>query len=94
MDAGTESMSFHGVPITWSPEFAELDARFGPATPWEKRAYFLNTDTIKLRPIEGQDMVTRKPPRAYDRYEYYWGITWRGALTMNRANANAVLAVA
>lgn len=94
VDAGTESMSFHGVPVVWSPEFADLDARYGPATPWEKRAYFLNLDTIKLRPIEGQDMVTRKPPRAYDRYEYYWGITWRGALTMNRANANAALAIA
>lgn len=94
IDAGTDSMSFHGVPLVWSPEFAELDARYGPATPWEKRAYFLNLDTIKLRPIEGQDMVTRKPPRAYDRYEYYWGITWRGALTMNRSNANAVLTVA
>lgn len=94
VDGGTETLSFHGVPLTWSPEFAELDARFGPATPWEKRAYFLNTDTIKLRPIEGQDMVTRKPPRAYDRYEYYWGITWRGALTMNRANANVALALA
>lgn len=94
VDAGTESMSFHGVPVVWSPEFADLDARYGPATPWEKRAYFLNLDTIKLRPIEGQDMVTRKPPRAYDRYEYYWGITWRGALTMNRANANVALAIA
>lgn len=94
VDAGTETLSFHGVPLTWSPEFAELDARFGPATPWEKRAYFLNTQTIKLRPIEGQDMVTRKPPRAYDRYEYYWGITWRGAMTMNRSNANAALALA
>lgn len=93
VDTGTTVMRFQGTEIQWSPEFQELDARFAPATPWEKRLYMLNTGTITLRPIEGQDMVTRKPPRAYDRYEYYWGITWRGAMTMNRANANAVLAI-
>jgi hypothetical protein len=32
-------------------------------------------------------MVNRKPPRAYDRYEYYWAITWRGALTMTAPTA-------
>jgi hypothetical protein len=33
----------------------------------------------RLRPLQGHDTVSRKPPRAYDRYEYYWAITWRGA---------------
>jgi hypothetical protein len=94
IDTGTEEMKFHGTDIQWSPEFSELDARYAPATPWEKRMYMLNLATIKLRPIEGHDMISRKPPRAYDRYEYYWAITWKGALTMNRSNANAVLALA
>jgi hypothetical protein len=53
----------------------------------------INGRHLKLRPIEGQDMITRKPPRAYDKYEYYWGLTWRGAMTMNRSNAHAVLAL-
>jgi hypothetical protein len=53
----------------------------------------MNGRHLKLRPIDGQDMVTRKPPRAYDRYEYYWGLTWRGAVTCNRRNAQAVLSV-
>jgi hypothetical protein len=39
-------------------------------------------------------MITRKPPRPYDKYEWYWGLTWRGAETMNRGNANAVFSVA
>lgn len=85
---------FHGVPCLWSPEFADLDALYAPATPWEKRCYFLNTKYLRLRPLDGHDMVTRKPPRAYDKYEYYWAITWRGALTMSRSNAHAVLALA
>lgn len=93
IEGGTEVMTFQGIDLQWSPEFQELDARYAPATLWEKRCYMLNSGTITLRPLQGHDMITRKPPRAYDRYEYYWGITWKGALTMNRANANAVLAL-
>ncbi len=94
IEGGTKQLTFHGVPIVWNPEFSDLDALYAPATLWEKRAYFVNGRHLKLRPIEGQDMITRKPPRAYDKYEYYWGLTWRGAMTMNRSNAQAVLAVA
>ena len=93
VEGGTSVLTFQGVEVQWSPEFQELDSRYAPATLWEKRCYFLNTQTITLRPLQGHDMISRKPPRAYDRYEYYWGITWRGALTMNRSNANAVLAL-
>jgi hypothetical protein len=90
VEGGTKSLMFHGVEMQWSPEFAELDSRYGPATTWEKRCYMLNLSTIKLRPLQGHDMISRKPPRAYDSYTYYWGVTWRGAMTMNRSNANWV----
>lgn len=93
VEGGTSVLTFQGVEVQWSPEFQELDSRYAPATLWEKRCYFLNTQTITLRPLQGHDMISRKPPRAYDRYEYYWGLTWRGALTMNRSNANAVLSL-
>jgi len=94
VEGGTEVLTFQGTEVQWSPEFSELDARFAPATAWEKRMYMINTNHIKLRPLDGHDMVSRKPPRAYDRYEYYWAVTWRGAVTMNRSNAHAVLALA
>jgi hypothetical protein len=94
VEAGTRTLTFHGVEMEWCPEFADLDAAYGPGTPWEKRCYFLNFKHLKYRPMEGQDMITRKPPRPYDRYEWYWAITWRGAVTMNRSNAQAVFAVA
>lgn len=93
VEGGTAVLLFQGVEVQWSPEFSELDSRYAPATVWEKRCYFLNTSTVTLKPLQGHDMRTRKPPRAYDRYEYYWGLTWKGALTMNRSNANAVLAL-
>ena len=93
VEGGTAVLTFQGVEVQWSPEFQELDSRFAPSTPWEKRCYMLQSDHITLRPLQGHDMVSRKPPRAYDRYEYYWGLTWRGALTMNRSNGHAVLAL-
>lgn len=94
VEGGTKVMSFQEVDIQWSPEFQELDARYAPSIPWEKRLYMINSKTVKLRPLQGNDMITRKPPRAYDRYEYYWGLSWKGALTMDRSNANAFLSLA
>lgn len=84
-DSGVDTgLAFHGVPIVWNPVFADLGGT------WEKRCYFINTKHMKLRPLDGHDMITRKPPRAYDKYQYYWGLTWRGALTTNRRNAHWV----
>lgn len=85
---------FKGVEMIWDPVFAELDALYAPGTPWEKRCYGINTRHLTLRPLQGQDMITRKPPRAYNKYEYYWGMTWRGGLTTNRRNAHFVAAIA
>ena len=92
--AGTDTYAFHGVEIIWNPEFDDLDATYSVSPTFSKRCYFQNMNHFKLRPITGQDMITRKPPRAYDKYEFYWGLTWRGAITMNRSNAHAVLAIA
>lgn len=94
VEGGTDMLTFHGVEVKWDPVFSDLDDLYGPATTWKKRCYFLNTKHMRLRPLDGQDMVTRKPPRAYDRYELYFAITWRGAMTMNRSNSAAVLAIA
>lgn len=93
IDAGTKKLSFWDDMIEWSPEFVQLDALASYSPVWEKRCYIINLNHLKLRPIEGQDMITRKPPRPYDRYEYYWGLTWRGALTSDRLNAHACVSV-
>lgn len=93
LDASVSNMFFKNVPIVWDPVMDDLDANLAPATPWSKRCYFINSRHLFLRPAAGQDMVNRKPPRVYDRYTHYFAKTWRGALTMNRANAHAVLAI-
>lgn len=94
VDAGTTATYFHGVELIWDPVFDLLDTIEGAVTyPWVKRCYFLNMDTIKLRPIKGHWMIARKPPRVYDRYIHYWALTCKAALTTNKRNANAVLSV-
>jgi hypothetical protein len=85
---------FKGVEIKWDPTFEQLDTLDAPALQWTRRMYFLNSDTICLRPIEGHWMVSRRPPRVYDRYTHYWGLTGKAALTVNQRNANAVIHVA
>lgn len=94
-DGSVNRTFFNGVEVLWDPTFEQMDTRFGPfATPWTKRAYMLNTDTIKLRPVTGFWMLDRKPPRVYDRYVHYWARTCSYRLTINQRNANAVLSIA
>lgn len=84
-------LHFQGVPITWDPIFSELDALDSPSPTWEKRCYMLNCKHIRLRPAAGHDMIPRTPPRAANAYIHYWGLTWKGALTMNKAQCHGVL---
>lgn len=86
---GTDSgLRIKGVPVIWDPTFAELGGT------WAKRAYFLNKKHIKLRPAKGHNMVSRKPPREYNRYVHYWALTWKGALCTNKRRSMGVMEVA
>jgi len=86
IEGGTEVVRFKGVPMVWNPTFDDLGGTFA------KRCYFINTRFMQLKEIQGK--ISRKPPRPYDRYEHYFGMTWRGALAMTRSNAHAVLTIA
>lgn len=95
IDGGTSDLYFKGVLVEYDPTFDEIDTMFGPVSPaWSKRCYFLNSKTIKLRPLPGHWMVNRKPSRMYDRYVYYFAMTSKYRLTINKRNANAVLWIA
>ena len=91
LDGGNTGLYYKGIPIVWDPVFTDLDTADSPAQEWDSRCYMLNCRFLKLRPAQGQDMVTRRPPRAYDRYTHYWGLTWRGAMTITRPSAMGVI---
>lgn len=92
-ERGNNDLQFKGVPIVWDPVMADLDANLSPSIDYEKRCYFINCRHMRLRPAEGHNMVSRKPPREYNRYVFYWAITWKGALTTNRLTGHAFLSI-
>jgi len=95
VDATTKALAFKGVPIVWDPSFDVLDAKLGlTSDTWAKRGYMLNSKAIKLRPVKGRWMVQRNPPRVYDRYVYYFGLTADYGLTCNKRNSLAVFSIA
>jgi hypothetical protein len=95
LDGGTGDLYFKNVLVEWDPTMDNLDDFYGaPSVPWKKRCYFLNSTTLKLRPLKGHWMVNRKPPRMYDRYVYYFAMTSKYRFTTNKRNANSVLSVA
>lgn len=94
MDGAIATTRFNGVAVEWDPTFEKLDEMFGPlATPWTNRAYMLNLETLRLRPLSGDWMRGRKPRRLPDRYVHYRAITSKYGLTVGQRNAQAVLSV-
>lgn len=92
LDPGVTDVYFQGIPVIWDPVFELLDSIIGPsATPWTNRAYFLNFKNMKLRPIEGYWMVKHQPPRVYNRFVSYFGLTSKYAVTMNKRRNFSVI---
>ncbi len=96
LDAGVGSgvntgLYFKGVEIVWDPQFETLDALETPTVEWEKRCYFINTKHLKYRD-DDMDIVT--PIRPHDVLAMYAMVNLRCALSVNRSNAHAVLAIA
>lgn len=94
IDPATKELRFHGVLVQWDPTLDAIQAATSESTnPWDKRAYFLQSATLKLRPFKGRWMINRTPPRMYDRYTHYFGLTADYGLTCSKRNDKAVLSI-
>ncbi|MFM8899167.1 MAG: phage major capsid protein [Burkholderiales bacterium] len=82
---------FKGVEIVWDPQFEEMQTLEAPVVNWNKRCYFINTKFMKYRD-DDMDIVT--PVRPHDTLAMYAMVNLRCALSISRANAHAVLAIA
>ena len=96
LDAGVGSgvntgLYFKGVEIIWDPNFETLQALESPVVSWNKRCYFINTKFMKYRD-DDMDIVT--PVRPHDTLAMYAMVNLRCVLSISRANAHAVLAIA
>ena len=96
LDAGVGSgvntgLYFKGVEIIWDPNFETLQALEAPLVSWNKRCYFINSKFMKYRD-DDMDIVT--PVRPHDTLAMYAMVNLRCVLSISRANAHAVLAIA
>ena len=96
LDAGVGSgvntgLHFKGVEIIWDPQFEEMQTLESPLVSWNRRCYFINTKFMKYRD-DDMDIVT--PVRPHDTLAMYAMVNLRCALSISRANAHAVLAIA
>lgn len=94
IDLSTNQLRFDGIPITWVPDF---DTNFGggaPAIPWTKRCYVLDLSHLYLNRDTDDWMRMRYPGRPIDQYVYYYAMTAKFGLGIDKRNAQAVLAVA
>lgn len=94
LDPSVSGLAYNNVPLVWDPTFDNLDAVYAPAIPWAKRCYFINSKHLTLRPADGGEWIARHPKRPAEKYVHYRAVTWTGGMTMNRANAHGVLAIA
>ena len=85
---------YEGVEMVWDPTMDDDNLTDNDTEDWEKRCYMLNMREMKLRPIKKQWMVPRTPPRVYNKYEYYWGLTSRYYLTAGRPSTHGVVTIA
>jgi hypothetical protein len=85
---------YEGVELVWDPTMDDTVLTASHAIAWEKRCYMLNMNEMKLRPIKKQWMVPRNPPRVYNKYEYYWGLTSRYYIVSGRPTAHAFVSIA
>lgn len=93
-EGGEDMPTYHGLALNWIPSFSDVDTLDSPVEQWVERLYMLQMNYIQLKPVQGQNRISRKPPRPYDRYEYYWGLTWRGGLCTSKSVAQSVMTVA
>lgn len=90
-DGVKTGLYFKGREIVWDPTFDDLDAADSPITAWSKRCYFINTKHLRWRD-DGYDIVN--PIRPHDTLCLYTMINMRAAVSINRPNSCAVLALA
>lgn len=94
IDLATNRLRFDGVVVTWVPDF---DTNFGgsaPTIPWSKRCYMLDLNSLYLNRDPDDWMRMRFPGRPIDQYVYYYAMTAKYGLGLNKRNSQAVLSIA
>lgn len=92
LDPSVTNLYFHGVPVEWDPTLDALDTLLSTSTR-SKTCYFLNSEALKLQPVNGEWMRNRKPQNLPDRYVHYFGQTSKYGMTSSKRSALAILQI-
>ncbi len=60
----------------------------------DKFCYIIDTNNIKLKVIEGEDMKKHYPARPHDKMVLYRSVTWAGGLVARQLNTSGVVEIA
>lgn len=86
-DIGMSDIRINGVgTITYDPTLDNMGL--------SKRAYVVDTDSIVLYVMEGEDKKIHTPARPFDQYAILRAMTWTGALCAWQLNSSGVYEVA
>lgn len=82
IDASMADLAFKGIAVQYEPLLDDLGlAKFG---------YLLDTNAIKLMPMQGEAWKIHTPARPPEKYVIYRAMTWTGALIANQLNTSGV----
>lgn len=85
-DIGMSDISMRGVgTFVYDPTLDDLG--------YADRCFFVDTNKIRLMPMEGEDWKEHSPARPHDRYVIYRSVTWTGALVVEQMNCHGVYQV-
>lgn len=82
VDGAMADVKFKGNSIIYDPTMDDIG--------YNKRLYVIDTDAIRLRPMEGEEWKQRNPARPAQQYVLYRAKTWTGGLDCKRRNSNGV----
>jgi hypothetical protein len=85
-DGGMADVSFKGVTFEYDPTLDDEGL--------SKYCYILDTRTIELKPIQGEDGKDHRPARPENKYVFYRAKTWAWALICRQRNAQGVYSIA
>lgn len=82
VDGGMADIMFKGIAIQYEPLLDDLG--------FAKRAYILDLNAIRLRPMDGEEWKLHTPARPPERYVIYRAVTYTGALCADQLNSSGV----
>jgi hypothetical protein len=85
-DVSMGALNYMGTELVYAPTLDDLG--------YQKRAYWLDLDSIFIHAMEGEWRHRHNPARAANTFVYYTSMTYTGQLVAKRLNSSAVMAIA